>query len=117
MYRNKQCPLCIEVICNTLRDCIIIKIKNSEIVVVAQYIPPSNSEYYSDIYMENLKLVYEKLSKKRLLLLGDLNARVGDIVYKDQSIKHNKNPDNTINSSGKKLLEWIDQRQDMVIKV
>ena len=71
--------------------------------------------YYNDIYMENLKLIYEKYHKKKLLLLGDLNARVADIIYKNQLIKHNKNPDTVINTNGRNVHKWIEQRQDMVM--
>ena len=114
IYKNKQSPLCIEIVCNTLRDCVIAEVKNSGIVIVAQYIPPSNSVYYDDIYFENMDLIYKKFSRKRLLVLGDLNARIGDVTYIDQLIKHTKNPDSIINSNGRNLMKWMNQRQDMI---
>lgn len=115
VYRNERCPLRIEILCSTMRDCIIIEVKNTGIVIAGQYIPPSNSVYYSNIYMDNLELMHAKFNKKRFLLLGDMNARVGDVQYENPTITHSKNPDNTVNNSGRKLLKWINQRQDMVM--
>ena len=115
IYKNKQCELHVEVLCSTLRDCIIFGIKNTDIVIAAQYIPPINSSYYSDMYIENLKFMYEKYKNKKFLLLGDLNARIGDISHKDPTITHCINPDTRINSHGRHLLQWLEERQDMVI--
>ena len=115
VYRNKNSPLHIDIICKSLRDCLIVEVRNSDIVIASQYIPPSNSTYYNDIYFDNLKLIYEKFNKKKLLLLGDLNARIGNVLYKSQSVRHKPNPDQIINSNGRNLLKWIEPRQDMVI--
>ena len=115
VFKNKQCSINIEIICNSMRDCIVFEVKNSSMVIAAQYIPPSNSIYFDGIYMENLKLLYDKFKIKNLLLLGDLNARVGDVSYSDPAIKHCKNPDNIVNSNGRQLLKWMEQREDMIL--
>ena len=48
-------------------------------------------------------------------MLGDLNARIGDISYADPIITHCRNPDTTINSNGRNLLKWTENRDDMVL--
>ena len=98
VFRNRRCSLNIEMICNTLRDCVIFQVKNSNMVIAAQYIPPSNSVYYNEIYMENLKLLHNKYKSKKFLLLGDLNARIGDISYENPTIMHCKNSDTAVNT-------------------
>ncbi len=67
------------------------------------------------MYMENLNLLYNKYNTKNLLLLGDLNARVGDIPYKDPAIMHCMNPDNVINNNGRQVLKWVKQNEDMIL--
>ena len=115
IYRNIKCSINIDIICGTLRDCVVFEVRNSNLVIAAQYIPPSNSIYFNDIYMENLSLLYNKYKTKNFLLLGDLNARIGDILYKDPTIKHNINPDNVINSNGRQLRKWVDENDDMIL--
>ena len=115
LYRNTECEVQITILCDSMRDCVVFEIKNSDMVIAAQYIPPSNSVYYNDMYMENLKLIHEKFRKKRLIMLGDWNSRIGDVYYADPGITHYTNPDNTINSSGRQLLKWIEQNQDMLL--
>ena len=115
VFKNKQASFNIEIICESMRDCVVFEIKNSDMVISAQYIPPSNSIYFNESYMENLKLLHDKFKNKKFLLVGDLNARVGDISYSNITAEHCKNPDDTVNSNGRKVLNWIEQRQDMVL--
>ena len=102
-------------ICGSLRDCVVFEVKNSDFVVAAHYIPPSNSMYFDDIYMENIKLLYEKYKNKNFLLLGDLNARVGDVSYNDPTLLHCTNPDSFINNNGRQLIKWIKENEDMTL--
>ena len=115
LYRNTRCPLQITILCDSMRDCIVFEVKNSDLVIAAQYIPPSNSVYYSDIYMENIQLIHEKFKNKHLMMLGDWNARVGDVQYADPKITYCANPDSTTNSNGRQILKWIEQNQDMLL--
>ena len=48
-------------------------------------------------------------------MIGDLNARVGDIIYDKPYVTYAKNPDCTVNSNGRKILKWIDQANDMLL--
>ena len=115
LYRNTECEAQITILCDSMRDCVVFEIKNSDMVIAAQYIPPSNSVYYNDVYMENVKLLHEKFKKRRLIMLGDWNSRVGDISYTDPRITHYRNPDDTVNSNGRQILKWIEQNQDMLL--
>ena len=115
LYRNTQCQIEIIMFCDSMRDCVVFQIKNSDMVIAAQYIPPSNSVYYDSIYMENLKLVQEKFKKKRLIMLGDWNSRMGDVYYDDPKIVHCTNPDTSMNSNGRQVVRWIEQNQNMLL--
>ena len=109
VYKNAEFNFTVDVLCDSLRDCVIVEVKNSYLVIAAQYIPPSNSVYYDDIYMENLSLIHEKYKSSHLLITGDLNTRVGMMDYNNPLFSHNINPDTIINTSGSKLLRWIDE--------
>lgn len=99
-----------------MRDCVVFQVQQSNLVIAAQYIPPSNSIYYDEIYMENLNLIYEKYKLRKLVIVGDLNARVGNnLVCQDPTITYRPNPDTTVNTSGVKLIKWLDTTDDMII--
>ena len=60
VYKNVHSDFKIDVICNDLRDCIIMKIRNTELIIAAPYITPHNSLYYDNIYFSNLELIFRK---------------------------------------------------------
>ena len=116
IYKNIELTLTLDVLCDSLRDCVIVGLKDTDLVIAAQYIPPSNSIYYNEIYMENLSLIYEKYKSSNLLLTGDLNSRVGSVNYSDNNLFHAPNPDTISNASGCKLMKWVeDGRKDMIL--
>ena len=94
----------IDVLCASLHDCVIFEVKHSDLVIAAQYIPPANSIYYNDVYIDNLNLIHEKYHSKDLIITGDLNARIGDISCNNPVISHQTNPDTSVNAHGTKLL-------------
>ena len=88
----------------SLPDCCIISFLNTKIVVMALYIPPQGSRYYNDLYFENLKTVYESLSfTYDVIVVGDLNARIGDKFPHRNRDSYKTNPDKIINMHGQKL--------------
>ena len=103
-----------EVVCNTLRDCVVCRVTNTNIILAAVYIPPSNSEYFDEIYMKNLELLCNGFKSSHLLIAGDCNARTGTISYTDSTIKHLINPDTT-NHNGRELKRFIAANEDMVV--
>ena len=113
IYKNNTSDIQVELMCDTLRDCVIFGITHSDLIIAAQYIPPSNSIYYHETYMDNLELIHEKYRHKKLLIIGDLNARVGTMTNHNPEITYSPNPDITINANGQKLLNWSRQREDM----
>ena len=115
MYRNAKSSILIEILCTSLRDCVIFEIKHSNLVVVAQYIPPNNSIYYDDIYFDNLNLIHAKYSSRDLIITGDMNTRIGESSCNNPAISYCKNPDTSVNTNGNKLLKWLRQHQDMTI--
>ena len=115
IYRNVRSHIQVEVLCDSLRDCVVFEIKHSNLVIAAQYIPPSNSIYFDDIYMDNLNLIHDKYGSKKLIIIGDLNARIGDISCRNPKISHQKNPDTAVNANGIKLVSWLRTNDDMVV--
>ena len=69
IYRNVRSHIQVEVLCDSLRDCVVFEIKHSNLVIAAQYIPPSNSIYFDDIYMDNLNLIHDKYGSKNLIMI------------------------------------------------
>ena len=65
--------------------------------------------------MRNLDLIHNKFQSTHLIITGDLNARMGSVIYKNDSIRHTANPDPVINSNGRDLLEWIGSNNDMIL--
>ena len=56
----------------TIREGVLIfKIRDSNIIFAAVYIPPSNSLYFNDISFSNLDIIYEKFKHNRCFILGD----------------------------------------------
>ena len=114
IFKNISCNVNIEVLCDTLRDCAVFKVSNTDLIIAALYIPPQNSVYYNDMYFENLDLIYTKFKDNNLLLVGDINARIGTPAFDNSSLNYSENPDIVINSHGRKLLKWIAEK-DMAI--
>ena len=56
IYKRIDTLLKFNVLCDSLDDLVIIEIENTRVVIIAVYIPPANSKYYSDSYFENLRV-------------------------------------------------------------
>ena len=85
----------------------LIKVKDTNLVIAGVYIPPSNSTYFSSTYFNNLKMIYEFACDKHLLFLGDLNARTSTPTIREN--KYTKNPDETKNKNGKTLFKICEE--------
>ena len=66
---------------NGLRDFVICIVKNSDIIIAAGNIPPSNSKYFDDIYFTNSEIIYNKFKSCYLKIMGDINWRIGTPNY------------------------------------
>ena len=89
-------------------DCLVCEVKFTDIVIIAMYIPPSNSTYFNDDCFENMKMLLDYyITFKTVYLLGDLNTRFGDLNINGNN--YIDNPDMTINSHGDKLRTFLEQ--------
>ena len=108
LYKNNSCSIDVEIIYDGFRDCVVCRIKNTDVILVAMYIPPSNSKYFEESYFLNLELISSMFASYQLIILGDLNCRVGTPqAPHNRNYTYIDNPDTTINPSGSRLNKWI----------
>ena len=68
IYKRIYCPLQFITILN-LPDCIVCEIIDSNILLIAIYIPPSTSPFYKDDYFENLKAIIQHFMQRKLIYI------------------------------------------------
>ena len=73
------------------------------------YIPPLDSPYYNEQYVEILCSWFHEAEKgdTALLALGDFNARFGELNTINELFSYNDNEDNTMNQNGKHIKELL----------
>ena len=92
-------------------DSIIFKITPIEVICVVLYIPPSNTKYFSEEYMEHLQLLLSNFKHIPTCLIGDMNSRFGQPPMFNENIAYNDNPDTIINTNGRTLIQMIKQNK------
>ena len=93
IYKKIDSELDIVVISkNDFKDCIVFRIIPIEVICVALYIPPSNTKYFSNEYMENLQLFLSNFKSTPTCLVGDLNSRFGQPPRFDDSVVYKRKP-------------------------
>ena len=96
-------------------DCCVISIVNTKIVIIALYIPPQGSPFYNETYFDNLKTVYESLSRTyEIIIVGDLNARISN-RFPHRGTSYQTNPDKAINNHGVQLNKILDCCENMKV--
>ena len=110
VFKNLSSNLKLKVIIDNLIDCVIFEICNTPIVIMALYIPPSNSAYFDDMYFNNLDLVMNHFKDRHVFIMGDMNSRIGTPSHKQ--IDYMVNPDNTINSHGRTLMKMMEEYKE-----
>ena len=115
IFKRKESLLRVDSINTDFRDCVIVYFKDCDVVLAVIYIPPSNSIYYDDIYFTYIRLLFSRFRNSKLLIVGDLNCRYGNIKYKDPKISHLMNPDIIINENGRKLRKLIEENEDIIL--
>ena len=103
IYKKKSLQIQLDVICSEFRDCVVVRIRNTDMVIAGMYIPPENSHFYNDIYFDNLQMLMNHFHDRQLLIMGDLNSRVGDTKNSEKDLNYHKNPDIAINKHGRTL--------------
>ena len=89
IYKKIHCSLQFVTLLN-LPDCIVSEIMDTNIVIIAIYIPPSTSPFYKDDCFVNLKAILEYfIQHKKVYVLGDLNSRYG--MFNTTKNSHNTN--------------------------
>ena len=90
-------------------------IKYTGIVIIALYIPPSNSTYYKDNYFDTLNmLIGNYVPFKTVYILGDLNSRYGNFTN-HPSLKYKPNPDGSVNTNGRKLRKILENNKNITL--
>ena len=85
------------------------------IICVAPYIPPSNSNYFQKEYFDNLELFLEKLKKFSSLCFGDLNTRFGEPRIIREDANYNPNSDTVVNSNGRTLKKLVMEKSYHIV--
>lgn len=90
-----------------------------ESVIVANYLPPSNSEYGRDpesFFAKLLCLNYENYDVDLLYMCGDLNARIGGLQeVLGPGVSARGHIDSVINSHGRCLLDFLNDSMCCVL--
>ena len=103
IFKNNFCSVDMELFYDGFQDCVICQVLNTDILLIAIYIPPSTSIYFDERYFENLEIIYNMFKSYKLIVLGDLNSRIGSY----SSDMYLENPDTTVNTSGHRLNKWL----------
>ena len=72
-----------------------------DITFGTMYIPLRDSPYFEP---ESFARIQEKCTNKNVILIGDLNSRLGDLnenIINEHSGSYSKNPDKIINENGR----------------
>ena len=77
--------------------------------LVNLYIPPVDSVYYDEQYIQLLCSVFMEADccKSPLMAMGDTNTRLGDLNACGLKQKYNDNPDKVINENGRHLKDML----------
>ena len=73
------------------------------------YIPPIDSVYYDEQYMQLMCSLFWEADERKLLMIamGDTNTRLGDLQKICNKYHYGMNPDKTINENGRQLSEIL----------
>ena len=112
VYKNIQSRLKINIITENLIDCVILELCYTPIIIVAVYIAPNNSPYFTDDYFNNLELVLNHFKNRQIIIIGDMNSR---IATPDGPFKYKPNPDTVINSNGRNLLNILNNHAELFV--
>ena len=112
---NCECEMKLCIVDDSIPDCIIAAICDSNIVIAGLYIPPNNSTYFSEDYFMHLQLILENYHKHcKLIIIGDLNARMANTVC-CKGFDYEYNLDNILNQNGRNVRSIVDQYEDVFL--
>ena len=98
----KRCSLDIDfqVYSDLCPDMVVFGAKSLNSVFIAPYVAPDNSKYKIKEIFDIIRDLIRYFRNRKVFLIGDLNARCGDVQL---DYSYAKNPDPIVNSYGKKL--------------
>ena len=109
IYKKIHCTLQFTTLLK-ITDCIVCEIKHTNIILIALYIPPSNSPFFNEDCFDNLiSLLQYFVGHKVVYVIGDLNSRYGDLNNINPNLRYKPNPDTTLNTNGQKLRNLLEQ--------
>ena len=84
VYKHNTCLVSFNTLSDSFTDMVVLEIQDSDILLIALYIPPYNSTYYTDLFFDNLKMMINNfISIKSIVVFGDMNARIrNDFTHK-----------------------------------
>ena len=112
VFKNFQSNLKLNVIADNFVDCVVLEICNTQIIIVAPYIVPNNSSYFTDDYFSNLELILDHFKNRHIIVIGDMNSRIGPPAT---PFTYKVNPDSIINTNGKNLLSIINRHSEVFV--
>ena len=74
VFKNNNGDFQLDIVTTELIDSVVFRLRNSDLIFAAMYIPPSNSQYFSVNYFNNLRMLYDFFHNKPLVIIGDLNS-------------------------------------------
>ena len=80
---------------------------NNDFQLVNVYIPPVGSVYYDEQYVELLCGVFIEAEETKVIAMGDLNSRFGNLNSVVEGYSYKNNTDTTINENGKHLANML----------
>ena len=114
-YKHHDCDLKINIIDDSFPDCLIAEICESNVIIAGLYIPPNNSDYFSEAYFMNLHSFLENYSKYwEVIIIGDMNARMAN-TFCYEGYDYEYNIDNVVNQNGRNLRNIVDQYGDVFL--
>lgn len=107
IYKKISKNFDIKILAENFKDCVIIKIANTKIVICSMYIPPRNSDYFCPEYFLNLEMLIKHFKDYEFYVISDLNSRCQTPVPKNSNYSYSINPDTVLNQHGRTLLDIV----------
>ena len=109
VYARKVMKLSFRVYHDVCPEAVVLKLCNSNIVLIAPYVVPDNSKFKISNIFSILDFVIQNFSRDYMYVMGDLNARCATPTYSN-TYQYCTNPDTAINANGRKILSLCSER-------
>ena len=113
VYMKRSLDMRFHVYDNICPDAVVFSIKGTRSIFIAPYITPETSRYAIEGIFLQLKIIISNFKDYSIYLMGDLNARCGTLD--NSNVQYAPNPDDAINSYGRKLVNLCDECQLTIV--